>query len=429
MDFYEHLKKYLSETEIEKLNSEINKKAKKSLIINTNKTDDSFILSHFNNLIPHPLVPHCYLYNEDEYQLGKHIFFEQGLYYIFEPCSALVNYILSPNENDLVLDLCASPGGKTSHLAILKKQKGIIISNEISKDRCLILSSNVERMGFKNVIVTNNSIDDFKDFENCFDKIILDAPCSGSGMFRKENKMLLDWSYNKVTTLSSLQKELINKAYQLLKPGGKLVYSTCSFSYEEDEEVIQDLLNKTDAILEDIPDHPMFFKSSSKIGIHLFPFLFPGEGHYICLIKKPGTLEQNAQEKNISSLEFSKIEKICNVKGYIFEKNNTYYLLPEKFNFKNLKVIRGGVKLGTNEKYGFDFDHALSHYLTSFPYQIELNQEQAKLYLSGNSFHVDSQDGIVLLSYLNNPLGFGKITKGRLNNKYPKGLRRTNIIL
>lgn len=284
-------------------------------------------------------------------------------------------------------------------------------------------------MGFKNVIVTNNCIDDFKDFEASFDKIILDAPCSGSGMFRKENKMLLDWTYNKVVSLSSLQKELINKAYQLLKPGGKLVYSTCSFSYEEDEEVIQDLLNKTDAVLDDIIDHPMFFKSESKIGIHLFPFIFPGEGHYICLIKKPGILEQRVEEKKLSSLEFSKIEKICNVEGYIFERNNTYYLLSEKFNFKNLKVIRGGVRLGTNEKYGFDFDHALSHYLTSFQYQIELNKEQAKLYLSGNSFQIDSHDGIVLLTYLNNHLGFGKITKGRLNNKYPKGLRRTNIIL
>lgn len=139
MDFNEHLKKYLSDDEIKKLNSEINHKAKKSIIINTNKIDDSFILSHFSNLIPHPLVPHCYLYNEEEYQLVKHIFFEQGLYYIFEPCSSLVNYILSPNENDLILDLCASPGGKTSHLAILKKQKGIVISNEISKERCLVL--------------------------------------------------------------------------------------------------------------------------------------------------------------------------------------------------------------------------------------------------------------------------------------------------
>lgn len=425
MEFKEHLKRYLNDEEIEKLMNSLYEREKKSIIVNTNKIDDSFLLDHFPHLIKHPIVPHCYLYDEEEYPLGKHIFFEQGLYYIFEPCSSLVNYFLEPLESDIVLDLCAAPGGKTTHLSILKKNQGIVISNEISRDRALILSSNVERMGVINVVVTNNSIDDFKKFESSFDKIILDAPCSGSGMFRKSEKMKEDWSYSKVLSLSSLQKELILKAYSLLKPGGKMVYSTCSFSYEEDEEVIKFLLENTNARLSHIVDSPYFYHSKDNIGIHLFPNLFPGEGHYICKIEKPKDNEIVISNKKITfNQKYEKINKLCQVEGYIYSFSNIYYLLPQYFDFKNLKVLRGGLKLGTLEKYGFEFDHALSHYLTSFSLEIELTKEQALSYIEGNSLNINSKEGITLLKYLNQPLSFSKSIKGRINNKYPKGLRK-----
>lgn len=429
MEFKEHLKKYLTDDLIEKLMFEMNQKPKKSIIINTNKIDDSFILEKFPNLIPHPFVKHCYLFDENEYQLGKHIYFEQGLYYIFEPCSALVNYFLNSNKNDIVLDLCASPGGKTSHLAIIKQDQGIIVSNEISRERALILSSNVERMGFGNVIVTNNSIDDFSKFENTFDKIILDAPCSGSGMFRKETKMKDDWTYEKVLSLSLVQKELIIKAYNLLKPGGKLIYSTCSFSYEEDEEVIDHLLSQTDAKVIPIENNNLFYQSESRLGIHLFPFLFPGEGHYMCLIEKPDQPYVIKQNKKVEEKEQNKIKDLCQVDGYIYHFDNIYYRLPIPFDFKNLKVIRGGLKLGTKEKYGFELDHALSHYLKKFSLQLELNEVEITSYLQGNALKKDIEDGMVLITYQNIPVGFSKATKGRINNKYPKGLRINQVKL
>lgn len=428
MEFFEHLKKYLSDDDITNLKFSLKEKAKKAIIINTNKIDEKFILESFPNLIKHPIVNNCYLYNDEEYQLGKHIFFEQGLYYIFEPCSALINYFLNPLENDIVLDLCAAPGGKTSHLAILKKNQGIIISNEISRERSLILSSNIERMGFRNVIVTNNQIDDFANFQNQFDKIILDAPCSGSGMFRKEEKMKDDWSYSKVLSLSQTQKELIIKAYDLLKPGGKIIYSTCSFSYEEDEEVVNHLLINTNAKLVQIDDNPMFFKSKSQIGIHLFPHLFPGEGHYICLIEKPlNNIIIPYFSKNKTD-KYDDIKKICNVEGYVYQFNNIFYLLPHYFDTKNLKVVRGGLKLGTKEKYGFEFDHALSHYLKSYNNEAELDQLNIQEYLKGNTLYLKMKEGIVLIKYKNNTLGFAKSIKGRVNNKYPKGLRKNNLI-
>ena len=429
MTFEEHLEKYLSKNEINSLLSSLEGKSKKSIIINTNKIDDAFILSKFPLLTPHPIVKHCYIYEEDTYQLGKHIYFEQGLYYIFEPCSSLVNHFLEAKEEDVVLDLCAAPGGKTSHLAILKNNKGIIVSNEISKERSLVLSSNIERMGFNNVIVTNNTVDDFKVFENSFDRIILDAPCSGSGMFRKESKMKEDWSYGKVISLSKLQKELIIKAYSLLKPGGTLVYSTCSFSYEEDEEVIKYLLANTNAILSEIEDHPLYYKSKEKIGIHLFPHLFPGEGHYICKIERPFDPTINLINRKIKeSNKFDDIKKICQVDGYIYNFENIYYLLPEYFDFKKLKIIRGGLKLGTKEKYGFEFDHALSHYLSSFTNELELNEQELLSYIQGNSINKNHKEGLLLIKYHNNSLGFAKSIKGRINNKYPKGLRKNNIL-
>ena len=287
MTFEEHLKKYLSEDEINKLISSEQEETKHALLLNEEKMSKETFLSLFPNVKPHPICEGVYLYDSNEYQFGKHVLHDLGTYYLFEPCSSIVSYLLNPNENDVILDVASAPGGKSIHTSLLMHNKGLMISNEIQNARSLILSSNVERMGRRNIIVTNNDIDAFKNYQNTFSKIILDAPCSGSGMFRKQEEMKSDWTYAKVESLSLLQKELILKAYSLLTPGGRMVYSTCSFSYEEDEEVIKYLLKNTNAKLVDIEDNKYFYKSKEKIGIHLFPYLFPGEGHYICLIEKP----------------------------------------------------------------------------------------------------------------------------------------------
>jgi NOL1/NOP2/sun family putative RNA methylase len=429
MNFEEHLEKYLSKAQIDDLLDSLNRDATHALIVNTNKIDDSFLLNKFPNLIPHPFVSHCYLFDNNEYQLGKHIYFEQGLYYIFEPCSSLIAHFLQPEKDDIILDCAAAPGGKAIHTAILKENEGIVVANEISRERALVLSSNVERMGLKNVIVTNCSLDDFSSYEESFDKIILDAPCSGSGMFRKDNKMKEDWTYQKVLSLAELQKELILKAYALLKPGGVLSYSTCSFSYEEDEETVQYLLDNTDATLISLPESPSFFQSKSKIGIHLLPNLFLGEGHYLCLIKKPGTLTKTSI-KNPKEDKYSNVlKKELNLEGYIYNFDNIYYLLPHYFDFKKLKVLRGGLKIGTLEKYGFDFDHALSHYLVSYSNSVELNKEDVTKYVQGNMMNLDVQDGYVIINYDGNGLGLGKAKNKKVNNKYPKGLRKNQILL
>lgn len=425
MDFVEHLKKYLSDNEInELLKSLLEKEDKHALVLNQEKMKTEDFLREFPNVTPHPIVPNCFIYDKNNYPFGKMIYHEMGIYYILEPCSALVSYLLNPQKDDLILDVAASPGGKSIHSSILMKNEGLIISNEIQTQRSFILSSNVERMGRKNIVVTNNTIDDFlPSYQNTFSKIILDAPCSGSGMFRKLDAMKQDWTYAKVTSLSSLQKDLILKAYQLLSRGGRLVYSTCSFSYEEDEEVIQYLLNQTDAKLCNIEDNVLFYKSTSKIGIHLFPNLFPGEGHYICLIEKP-LIEENIKSNKSQIDKYNDIRKLCNIEnGFIYNHEKTFYYLNHYFNLKGLHLIRGGLKLGNNEKYGFDYDHALSHYLHSFKNEVELSYDEAKKYIKGEQLIKNVKDGYILLKYNHVSLGFGKANKNKINNKYPKGLR------
>ena len=424
MDFRTHLKKYLNNEEIEDLLKALEEKeTKHALVLNTEKISNEEFVLEFPNVTPHPIVPNVYLYDSSIYSFGKHIYHEMGYYYIFEPCSSIVSYLLNPSKEDTILDIAAAPGGKSIHTSLMMENEGILISNEIQLARSYILSSNVERMGRKNIIVTNNNIDDLSSkYQNFFSKIILDAPCSGSGMFRKMDAMKEDWTYQKVLSLQELQKDLILKAYSMLKEGGKMVYSTCSFSYEEDEEVIEYLLENTDAKLVQIEEKKGFYYSQNKVGIHLLPHLFSGEGHYICLIEKPSSSSYSINTKEVKDT-FKDIRKLCSLEGgYIYKFDDTYYYLNRYIDTKGLHVIRGGLKLGVLEKYGFVYDHALSHYSTNIN-SLELTLEEAKSYIEGNQIQKACKDGNVLLTYKHNGIGFGKASKNKINNKYPKGLR------
>ena len=284
LEFFSHLKKYLSSNEIDLLKEELNKEQKySSILIDEDKINSNEILKLYPSLIPHPIVKNVFLFDKKKLDLGKSLLFEIGAFYIFEPCSSLVNYFLNPNENDIILDMASAPGGKTIHASFLMHNKGQIIANEISSSRAEILSQNIEKYGRKNVTVISSEVSKLvPQFQNFFTKIILDAPCSGSGMFRKENKMKEDWTYQKVLSCSKIQKELILQAYSMLKEGGELIYSTCSFSYEEDEEVISYLLENTDAELINLPSITGEYRSSLNQTIHLLPFLFNRSGDTFC---------------------------------------------------------------------------------------------------------------------------------------------------
>ena len=413
MDFLEHLKSYLSEKEIELLATSLKENSQHGLLLNTDKLSQETLLSIYPSLKKHPIVKNAFLYDKDELNLGKSVYHELGCFYLQEPSAMLPAYLLNPKADDLVLDLCAAPGGKSMQASLLMDNKGLIIANDISRTRINAVLENAERLGRRNLLITNNDFSTiYTSYLETFDKIILDAPCSGSGMFRKESKMLEDWSYQKVLKNATIQKSLIEMAYAMLKPGGTMVYSTCSFSYEEDEEVIEYLLNNSDATLIDIPDSPFFYKSKSNYGIHLFPFLFPGEGHYIALIKKPGIIKE--------------------------KKNNDYYqektkfgdylfTISQSFPYKHLNIIRYGVKIGQIDKNEIRYDYHYARFINSFEQEKEIDLQTLLKYYQGESVNCSFPKGYVLLKYQGINVDIAKSDGRIIKNRLPKGLRKKLI--
>ena len=416
MNFIKSLEKYLENKEIEKLVTSFSETEKKSIYVCTNKINSEKLLNLFPNLRPHPVVPNGFLYDKNEYELGKKIYHELGAYYIQEPSAMLVAHFLDAKPGEIVLDLCAAPGGKTIQTALEMQNEGLIIANDLSKSRANILLSNIERMGISNVVITSLDFKNYcHNFEGFFDKIILDAPCSGSGMFRKSDEMKNDWTYEKVLKNAAVQKELILMCYSMLKEGGKLIYSTCSYSFEEDEEVIEYLLQNTDAKLENIPSFEGEFRSPKfKETVHLFPSHFEGEGHYIALIKKPGVLRSS----KITPFEIS---RIVQSKGN--SKEIQKFLVPSKLpqNFEDL-ALRPGLFLGTQINDKFVPSHHYCHCAIS-DNSIELTKEEVVKYLKGETLNKKCPNGYHFVSYMGMNLGVVYSVNGILKNYYPKGLR------
>ena len=426
-EFISHLRSYLSENDINSLLDSLKEKNVNGLILNKEKMNEETLLSLFPNIKKHPIVPYAYIFDKDEYQLGKSIYHELGCFYIQEPSAILVSYLLNPNENDTVLDLCAAPGGKTIGASLLMNNKGLIISNDLARDRTFILQENVQRMGRGNIVITNNDfVNIYQHYLNYFTKIILDAPCSGSGMFRKEDKMVDDWSLNKVYKFSLTQCQLIDICYEMLAIGGTMVYSTCSYSYEEDEMVIKHLLEHTDAEIIPIPSRKQYYESKDHLGIHLFPHLFSGEGHYICLIKKPGEIKYHNKLATYKNKELPKDISAFDIKNF----NNVLFGLPTLFTYKKLNIIQYGLKIGEIFSKGTNYDYHLSHYLSSFVNEIDLNKEEITKYLNGEEININENKnkGNILIKYQGISLDFSKINGNIIKNHYPKKLRKKDIL-
>lgn len=428
MTFEENLKEYLSDTFIEELLLAQEKERTNSLILNTSKMSVEQFKKLFPLISPHPFIENVFYYDKNIYQFGKSYLFDNGLYYLIDASSLLVSYYLPTKSGDLVLDICSAPGGKTISLLLNNLDKNLhVIANDISHQRALELSKNIERQGFENVIVSNNDFSKlYNKFTQKFDAIILDAPCSGSAMFRKNSLAKEDWSIGKVLKLQEKQIELLDIAYSMLKNGGYIIYSTCSFSKEENEDVIIQALNKYDDLeIVNIENKDSYYKSDElPQAIHLFPNLYDGEGQFIALLHKKGVSIPQSYKFKSKIVHKDLLNKFnLDFKNEINLKNEIYFNnFPLDTSFLN--SLRPGLHFGTIEKNIFTPSFHLAHYLSSFN-SIPLDEDEAKKYLHGDEIHKDLKikNDFYIVSYNGINLGYVKYVNGRLKNYYPKGLR------
>lgn len=403
-EFKKHLTKYLTNEEIERLVNSFSLPQPHGIFLNNNVTLDEDFIKEFE-LVQNKYIPRCYYtYKEG---LGKTLYHDFGAYYIQESSSSFVPAFLGIKDGSLVLDMCSAPGGKGIFGSLLNPH-GVNVLNDVSSSRCQAIVNNVERMGLNNVVITNSDFLNDKivtKFVNTFDYIILDAPCSGSGMFRKNKGMIDEWSINQVHKYAEIQKKLLHNAYLMLKPGGTLSYSTCSLSYEENEEVIQNLMNRArECIVED--------RLPKGVKHHLGLIDDNGEGLCVYYISKPGDLEY--EYKNINYINEIRL-------------NGNKYVLNNKFDYKNLHVVRYGVKayetIGKTSKP----THHLAKALNCFP-TIEINDVNLiKRYVQGEQITINTasnyENGYVIITYKSLKVGLGKLSSNIIKNLYPKGLR------
>jgi NOL1/NOP2/sun family putative RNA methylase len=438
MNFKQHFIKTFGEENYLSFEKGLNEQPKVGLIINPNKTNINLIKSVFSDFTNHPLIKNALIY-DSKIKLGKHPLFHAGAFYIQDPSAMMVASIIPIDPNDKVIDIAAAPGGKSFQIASRLGDQGLLVANDLNYNRAKTLSSNIEKYGFKNVYVTSNTSSDLvKHHAGSFDKVVLDAPCSGEGMFRKDELAKNDWSYSKVEACALTQKQLIIDSYKLLKKGGIMIYSTCTFSVEENEEVINHLLNNSKAKLIKIFDDPRFKRGQNlDESIRLFPFIFPGEGHFIALIQchdENQTLDSKFKLTNLTNNNFNLVDSFFKTHTIIkldrlrlSEINNQIYYLPKtSFNTSGLNVLRSGWLIGVIEKNIFFPEHSLAMGLSSneFKKLIDLDSTSKELeaYLKGEAINYDG-DGYHLICVAGLSIGFGKISNGIFKNHYPKGLR------
>ncbi len=440
MDYIEHLKTFLDEKEAEKLYNSMESKEFHAFRMNTLKSFDiQEMFKEGRGLLKHPHVKDAYIYDKESHDLGKSISFYAGAFYIQEPAAMIAESLLNVKEGDLVLDMCAAPGGKSFNALVDMKDNGLLICNDLSELRSKILSSNIEKYGFKNCIVLNEDSSHYKlQFSHYFNKIILDAPCSGSAMFRKNEEALNQWSMDKVYQCQTIQKKLIEDAYDMLQDDGYLLYSTCSFSPQENEEVIIDFLNDH----HDMKIVPISlnqkYNDTLQVsgGLRLYPHKFDGEGQVMFLLKKDSQdYFENVNRRKVKELsscrapkeliDFLNGIKLDYKKENIISFKNHYWLAEfPKINIEKLKVNRYGLDLGEVQKGRFIPSHALAMYHgISKDLFIELSKDEAINYLRGLSINKEGNGGFKITSYNHLALGWVKHTNNVLKNHFPKGLR------
>ena len=353
---------------------------------------------------------------------GRSVYHDAGLFYVQEPSAMCAAPLLEVKPGERVLDLCSAPGGKGTQLAQAMRGEGVLVLNEKVADRAKILLQNVERMGIVNAVVTNADPSELSErLEGYFDKVLVDAPCSGEGMLRKEAAAAENWSLSNVEMCAARQKKILESAAKLVTPGGMLVYSTCTFSEEEDERNVEWFVR----------EFPQFELLSQR---KIYPHREKGEGHFAALFRKCDGEKRRfrawkpfADKKNVASWkeferEFLK-KSLCG--EFLTFGKNICFMPAELFSLDGLRVLRAGLLLGENTGKRFEPAHALAmgadrNNLTKIA---DLDDEQVLQYLHGEELPARDLHGWCVAAYHGYPIGLAK-NAGALKNHYPKGLRR-----
>ena len=411
------------------------------LRLNPLKTNTPPDLSQFA-LAPVQWEPYGYYY-DPETRPGKSPYHEAGLYYLQEASAMAPAALLDPQPGERVLDLCAAPGGKSTQLAGRMQGRGLLVCNEIHPKRAKILASNIERLGISNALVLNEHPQRLEArFAGYFDKILVDAPCSGEGMFRKEEAAVTDWSEDTVAMCARRQAEILHSAAQMLRPGGRLVYSTCTFAPEENEGSVSAFLHThPEFSVERInapwfsPGRPDWIQDPApglEATFRLWPHKLLGEGHYCAVLRKagdePGTeLAQEAPAKSPKELDsFCRETNAALPEGKIVLFGQNVYLAPEEMpSLKGLRVLRSGLELGELLKNRFGPAHAWALWQTELKNTVSYPEasEQILRYLAGDVLPCETQ-GWTLVQVDGLSLGWAKGDGRILKNHYPKALRR-----
>ena len=436
-----------------------------ALRVNTLKISvEEFLKISPFELTPVPWTKNAFYYDASLFTPSKHPFYYAGLYYLQEPSATLPAATIPIEEGDRVLDICAAPGGKSTELAARLAGSGVLVSNDISASRLKALQKNVEAYGVKNVIITCETPERLSEhFGAYFDKILIDAPCSGEGMFRKSTSMVTAWAQNGNEKFAAIQRQILNEVSSMLRPGGTILYSTCTFDPTEDEDQVEYLLGLDSSLeISEIEKHEGFVPGNPdwshvenphkelEYTMHLFPHLVKGEGHYVALISSGNQDEGTVKSSHISNYRSRGYKAVPEIEDFLSHvsgidksklelSGDKLFLLPEECpDVKGLRIMRQGVYLGELKKKRFEPSQSFAMILKygDFDNTISLKSDgnAVSKYLRGETLDIDLIDeengeitkvnnGWVLICVDRFSLGFGKVSNGIIKNKYLPGWR------
>ncbi|MDF1513139.1 MAG: RsmF rRNA methyltransferase first C-terminal domain-containing protein [Anaerolineae bacterium] len=414
-------------------------------------------LASLHSVIPwetHP-VPWCdagLILDHDDGTASKHPYHTAGVYYMQDPSAMAAAVILDPKPDEWILDVAAAPGGKATHIAARMQNKGVLVANDTVRRRTSVLARNIERMGISNTMITNETPDRLASrWAGLFDAVLVDAPCSGESIFARDARSVHDWSLQAVSQYAHTQNTILDQVVPLVRPGGRILYGTCTFAPEENEGVIDAFLKRhQDFQIVALPEFYHLFPGQSqwigaddslRLAGRFWPHKGPGHGHFYALLQRRGPSPTDLPERwrnmqcpgRVLKLYEKYMADVLQIspfkKGLFLTPEDDLYIVPMNPKlWSDLRVLRPGLWVAALRHNKINPDHALAMTLTPEEVQnsVNLTVEDPHLrnYLDGSQWVEAGEGGFVLVTVDRFPLGWAKRIDGRLRSRYPVHLRR-----